>query len=307
MLSRVAVSPGMIMRSRKLAIASGFLFTVATIATVAAVSAPRPAYAQNPSGGAKDPYPNACTSASTENSERAHKLYEFGKAYYDEGNYEQAIIQFREAYKRDCSKHDLLIIISRAYELKGDRAEAIRALELYVDRVPAASGEHRTRIENLKIQLAKANAAAASASSAGPAKPVENREHTVPPWIVVGIGGAVIISGIVVIATSPSLPANCNSDTNTCEKIDPDGAGPKPLETSESASFKNRSETAGQAKDQPKYGAILIGAGVAIVAGGLLWHFLEPTGPVETTGKIKPKLTPQAAPGYAGLSLGGTF
>ena len=54
-------------------------------------------------------------------------------------------------------------------------------------------------------------------------------------------------------------------------------------------------------------GPILIGGGVAIVAGGLLWHFLEPTGPVEKTGKLKPSVTPQVAPGYAGMSLGGSF
>jgi hypothetical protein len=287
----------MIMRSRKLAIIAGLLLAATTSVPAFAQSAP------------KEPYPAACTSAAAAQSDNAHRFYEFGKGYYDEGNYEQAIVQFREAYKRDCSKHDLLIIISRAYELKGDRPEAIRALEMYVERVPSATTEHRTKIENLKKDLAKQLAAAAAAPPLGTSKPVEMREHTVPPWLVVGAGGIAIIAGIVVIATAPSLPEGCATESKTCTRIpDPDGPlGPKKEESE--ASFRNRTETAGTAKDQPIYGVVVIGAGAAIVIGGLLWHFLEPTGPVEasSSGKIKPKMTPQVAPGYAGLSLGATF
>src|SRR5689334_17787333 len=113
------------MRSRKLLIGFGLLVTVAT--TV-------PALAQ-PAAGAG--YPAACagTSVPQAKSDEAHAFYGAGRALYDEGNYDAAIAQFREAYKRDCSKHDLLVIISRSYELKGDRAEAIHALEVFLERV----------------------------------------------------------------------------------------------------------------------------------------------------------------------------
>lgn len=46
--------------------------------------------------------------------------------------------------------------------------------------------------------------------------------------------------------------------------------------------------------------------GAVLVAGGLLWHFLEPTGPV-AKGALSPKLTPNVTPGYAGMSFGCTF
>jgi len=36
------------------------------------------------------------------------RFYQAGKVQYDDKNYDAAIVQFREAYKRDCSKHDLL-------------------------------------------------------------------------------------------------------------------------------------------------------------------------------------------------------
>ncbi len=48
-------------------------------------------------------------------------------------------------------------------------------------------------------------------------------------------------------------------------------------------------------------GFIVGGVGIAAVAGGLIWHFLEPTGE-KTAG-----LVPQLGPGYAGMALSGTF
>jgi hypothetical protein len=44
--------------------------------------------------------------------------------------------------------------------------------------------------------------------------------------------------------------------------------------------------------------------GIAGVAGGLIWHFLEPT---SSSGSSGSSLSPVVAPGYAGLSLGGHF
>lgn len=286
------------MRSRTHAIGFGLLLATATVTT--SLVDERSARAQT----AKE-YPAACASVPASESERAHTLYGAGKAYYDDGNYEQAIAQFREAYKKDCSKHELLIIISRSYELHNERAEAIKALELYLERSPNAldTQQQKTRIENLKRELAKERAAAAAAA-AGPAAPKQEiREHTIPPWIVVGLGGATVIVGVVVLVTSPDFPAGCSKDNESCSK-DPTGK-----ETE--AAFKKRQETAGQAKQQPVYGIVTMGAGAILVAGGLLWHFLEPTGPVDAAPnaklKVKPKLTPQIGQGYGGLSLGGTF
>lgn len=288
------------MRKRQLAVGLGLLLCAAT--TV-------PALAQ-PAGGSKD-YPAACTSVSQAQSDKAHDLYKAGKVQYDDNNWDAAIATFRDAYSRDCTKHELLVIISRAYELKGDRAEAIRALETYLERDPK-SGEadtYRRRIAKLKEELAKAPPAATGtvtppppASTGAPPPPPpaggESRGHTPYPWVVVGIGGAAVLAGIVVIATTPSFPAGCDKDKGTCTRLD----------TDTDASFKDRQEQAGRSQDQPTAGAIVIGAGVGIVGLGLLWHFLEPTGPAEgSAAKAGPKVTPSVAPGYAGLSLGSSF
>jgi hypothetical protein len=277
------------MRARKLVIASSLL-----VAALMAAPA-REAHAQAATGVAQ-PYPAACSPDSVRpaESERAHTMYAAGKILYDDKHYNEAIVQFRDAYKRDCSKHDLLIIISRAYELNGDKAEALRALETYVERVPNSPDitTHKNGIDSLKRQIA----AQPPPSAAPTAPPAEVREHTIPPWIVVGAGGVAVIAGIVVVATAPSAPAGCDASSETCTKV--------PGETP--AAFSKRQEEAGRAKNQPVYGGIVIGGGAALVVGGLLWHFLEPTGPVEKAS-AKPKLTPQVSPGYAGLSLGGSF
>jgi tetratricopeptide (TPR) repeat protein len=289
------------MRARKLVIGSGLLFAVAALATSA------PALAQQPASTSKiEPFPAACTSVPASESERAHKLYEAGKSYYDDATYDAAITQFREAYKKDCSKHELLIIISRAYELKGDKPAAIAALETYLERVPNSpdAAQHHNRIENLKKQLAAKPPPPAPTVTAPPATtapppppPAEVREHTIPPWILVGVGGAAVIVGAVVVATAPSLPAGCDADSGRCAPI----AGESPDD------FDKRKNDAGASRDQPKYGIVTMVGGGVLVAGGLLWHFLEPTGAVEKAGKAKPSVSPELGPGFAGLSLGGSF
>ena len=188
------------MRARQLVIASSL------VALAFAAMPSREARAQ--AAGAAYPLPCSAATVPQSESERAHTIYQAGKVQYDDKNYDAAIVQFRDAYKRDCSKHDLLIIISRAYELKGDKVEALKALEQYVDRVPTSPDimTHRNGIDSLKKQIAAQPPPPPPSAGAVPsAPPQEMREHTIPPWIVVGVGGIAVIAGIVVIATAPSV------------------------------------------------------------------------------------------------------
>ena len=291
------------MRSRKLVIGFGLLVAVASAV---------PAYAQSAASGVQ--YPPACAASSVPSAEsdKAHAIYAAGKVQYDDGSYEAAIAQFRDAYKRDCSKHDLLVIISRAYELKGDRAEAIKALELYLDREkPADAATHRTKIDNLRKQIA-----AQPAPPTTTAPPPEIREHTIPPWIVVGVGGVAVIVGGILLIVAPPLPPHCDKNTQICDFYDEQGTKvsiPKPpppltnLQQQQQNQLNKNQDTAGASVGQTKGGLITLICGIGIMGGGLLWHFLEPTGPSTSTGSIKPKVTPEVAPGYAGMSVGGSF
>jgi hypothetical protein len=119
--------------------------------------------------------------------------------------------------------------------------------------------------------------------------------HSVWPWAVVAIGGAVVASGIAVALTAPQLPAGCDSETRECV--------PLPSETTQA--FEQRQDDAGNAVGQTLVGIVVAGTGGLIVAGGLLWHFLEPVEPRRTG--LRRRLTPWMGSGAGGIAASGSF
>ena len=61
------------------------------------------------------------------------------------GDYATAITYWRDAYRRDCTAHALLLNLARAFELKGDRAEAVNVAR---DILCSASPTHPMRIRS---------------------------------------------------------------------------------------------------------------------------------------------------------------
>src|SRR5580704_13339628 len=133
-----------------------------------------PAPAQQPAS-----YPPPCDASKVSRGDvdRAHTVFLSGKQFLDESNYDKAVSYFNDAYSIDCSVHAILPIIATAYERKGDKGEAVRALEEYLRRAPnAPDREHvERRIKNLNDQLAheappasSASASSAAAASAAP-------------------------------------------------------------------------------------------------------------------------------------------
>lgn len=138
------------------------------------------------------------------------------------------------------------------------------------------------------------NGGTSSGSAGGGGDKPGGGGHTVFPWIVVGIGGVGIVTGIVLYATTPSRPGNCIEATQTCQRLDQQS----------DADFKADQEQAGKADSQPVLGLAIAGIGAAFVVGGLLWHFLEPTGSASAKNtKVTPWTTGQAS----GLGFSGTF
>ncbi len=154
--------------------------------------------------------------------EAAHASYRVGVEAYNRGDYQKALDNFREAFRRDCSKVALLNFISRAYEGLGQKAEAIHALEVYLQRNPKAEDAEdiQTRIKNLKAQLASSSSTATTTATAptatvtatvtatatptatataAPTETAEVRGHGAAPWVVVGVGAAAAIAGGVLI------------------------------------------------------------------------------------------------------------
>jgi hypothetical protein len=127
----------------------------------------------------------------------------------------------------------------------------------------------------------------------GGGRGVDDGGHSALPWVVVGIGAAGVITGIVIVATTPNRPENCSADTQTCTR----------RANQSEADFKADQEQAGKADSQPVLGFAIAGIGGALVLGGLLWHFLEPT----DSKSARPRITPWVTGQSSGAALGGAF
>ncbi|HVH44059.1 MAG TPA: hypothetical protein VM925_17030, partial [Labilithrix sp.] len=198
-----------------------------------------PARAEAPAQG----YPPCVKTVTTNDSELAHQKYIAGRQDYEEGNYDSAVRRFRDAYNLDCTKHELLVILAAAHERKGDKREAVSALETYVERASSAPdvATYKAKIENLKKQIAETASPPPSPPSGSP------REHTVFPWIVAAAGGVALGAGIVLLATAPALPSGCDAETRTC--LPRTGEAPVDLE--------QRKRDAGKSADQPTWGTVV--------------------------------------------------
>jgi hypothetical protein len=255
------------------------------------------------------------TPVTKEDSEAAQQQYTVGKVKYDEADFSEAVARFLRAYKLDCTKHELLVIISRSFDMVNNRPEAIRALETFLKRAKLSTAETSSieaRIANMKRQIAENPPAATSggagsgSASEGVARPLpapvipppsDMRQHTVYPWLVVGIGALAVGVGAVLLVVAPPLPDGC-ADGNCNRK-----AGDTDQE------FSARRERAGNIAGMTTGGLVTMIGGGVLVAGGLIWHFVEPIGSrsVRATTSTKPALTPALGPGFAGLGFGGQF
>ena len=269
------------------------------------------------SGAQLSVYPACTTQPTKDDSEVAHGAYIAGKRAFDENDYPTAIQYFKDAFRRDCTKYELLNIISRSYELRGDKPEAINALETYLKRAPASdpgTEAIQKRLTNLKAQAAADAStkgttsatvtppATATTTTATPTAPSATsnaetsppREHTVGPWILVGVGAAAVVTGIVVLAVGEKTVSSASAD-----HCGPGGA-------SSCADPAGASSQQTQGNTLAAIGGVVGGVGVVAVVGGLVWHFIEPTSPAPQGGSHI-GVRPDARPGYAGLSIGGTF
>ncbi len=120
---------------------------------------------------------------------------------------------------------------------------------------------------------------------------------TIIPLVLGGLGGAQIITGIILVAAAPDTPGNCNEDTRTCAR--------NPGQSD--ASLREDQETAGQAKQMPVLGGIAIVSGTLFAATGLAMYFWY-NADKSKTGKGPSKMVvPFAGPGGGGLSAVARF
>jgi len=259
-------------------------------------------------------YPECIKTPTEAETNAAKGAYQAGNASFDEADYPRAITYWEDAYRRDCTANLLLKNLARAYELYGQKRQAVVALETFLVREPNSGDKEQIqrRIEVLKKQITSEKAvptATATAQPAVTATPTNNNPEPQPapepdvhagahrsiaPLIVAGAGGVVLIVGAVVYAKGAK-------DVNHYESICPAHDCGNDEGATADASAAN------DARNKKIVGGVVAGVGAVALAGGLIWYFVQPRGAVTTGTLLKPRVSPAVTPGFAGLALSGAF
>ncbi len=320
---------------------SGSTTRASALAALIAVSAALPALAQN---NASD-YPPACAESkvSASNRDDAHALYVTAKRFLDESESEKAISLLKDAYTLNCSVHDFLPVIATAYERKGDLKQAVRALEVYLARLPSgpdigkddlqAREKVERRMKNLKDRMA---AEAPTATVVPTATPSATAVLPVPP-IVRPTAAPQPTAAPSTVAPHPTTPRPPVTGGRSAIPLVVAGIGAG-LAGGGAALYGVGSGRYGDAeKDCPTHkdcsndvtnrgeqgrtfmkigiGGLIVG-GTALI-GGLVWYFAQSSKPaertsVETRARARTAVkqlyvTPVVAPNFAGASAGFSF
>lgn len=134
-----------------------------------------------------------------------------------------------------------------------------------------------------------------SASTSGPSSDADPKK-TILPLVVGGLGVAQLVTGIVLVAASPSMPANCQEGTRTCSR--------KPGQSE--ASFHDDQRQAGDSQQMTSWGTIGIASGaVFLVAGAAMYFWYNRD--ASRTASSKPIVVPYAGANGGGLAAVATF
>ncbi len=157
---------------------------------------------------------------SPSDEEKARQAFEAGREAYDAGEFQRALDAFQEAYRyADPGARVLLLFnIAQALDRLDRRAEAISYYEHYLTAMPNGphAGQARGRLRILKARSTISEDAAHPLSEPPPrSEPAEGKGG--PPWLVIGIGSAVLLAGGAVLAVlltgsgsppGPSVPVD---------------------------------------------------------------------------------------------------
>ena len=165
---------------------------------------------------------------------------------------------FSKRMRADCSKHEVLLIVARAYELGNLRLSAANTLEAYLARVPKDPEADARRLKITQLRHQDKQEAATEAKNAArdtPREPPpEDPVQAALPWVVAGAGVVLVATGVNLYFVGHSnVPAGC--DAGVCAATAPPDAADK----------------AGNARGLQIGGVITGGVGLVALAGGLVW------------------------------------
>jgi tetratricopeptide (TPR) repeat protein len=261
------------------------------------------------------PYPECTREPSDSDTTAAKAAFQAGNVSFNEADYPRAILYWEDAYRRDCTKHQMLLNLARAYELDGQKKQAVMALETFLVREQNAPDRPQItrRIEVLKKQIDNDEAAAQAQKQSAPVTPVgapapdpspvpppaetsngQEGSRPILPLVVAGVGGAMFIGGGVL-----HLTAKSDVDEYASHCGDPERHRLCP---------EDELDPANAARTRMNVGSAVAGVGGALLVGGLVWYFLSPkeTSSASAAQPVR-AVVPVTAPGFAGLELVGKF
>jgi tetratricopeptide (TPR) repeat protein len=276
----------------------------------------------------QNPFDIECKRKATqEDIEVARSAHNTAKQFYERGEYDRAVRYWRDVFNLDCNAIGTLLNLANAYERLGDRQSAINALEAYLKRDPEAADAEkiRRRIENLRnlmttqptasasVSAAPVPTASASASSTSFIQvppPPPRKPYGSMPWITVGVGGAVLVAGAVLL---PLGLSDVNAAKKGCTQVvslDPpdyhasSNSGQWYCPTLDLASQATRGQS------EVLFGKIALGVGGAAVIGGVLWEMLanKPVAKDSASAKTgRVHVAPVLGPSTTGVLVHGSF
>jgi tetratricopeptide (TPR) repeat protein len=158
--------------------------------------------------------------------EEARQHFKLGKALYEAGRFPDAAREFDEAYRLS-ERPQLLYNAYVAHRDASNLPGAIAALGSYLEKVPDAPDRVnlRARLEAMRAAQARQAEQDARAQAAGqPVAPaaVEPRtrvavERSVVPFVLLGVGGAMIVggsvTGVLALRKTSDLDDVCNAES----------------------------------------------------------------------------------------------
>jgi tetratricopeptide (TPR) repeat protein len=276
---------------RRIQFASAIGLCVSSVAWLPsiAIAQPTPVAAAAPASAAPA-YP-PCPGVPDEQAMAAAKgAFEAGNAAFNEADYARAITYWEDAYRRDCTAHPMLKNLARAYELDGQYAAAIAALETFLARQPNANDDPTIvrRIEVLRKKVAETEPApvapppdAPKAVTPEPPPPApprrEERERSKVPLYVAGGGAVLGVLGAALwypsYSTVQDVAEDCPDRSAVC----------------------SRADEGNEARSDATLWGIVGGVGAAVAVAGVTWYFVQGDKPAQSA------LSLEACPGYAGV------
>jgi len=200
--------------------------------------------------------------------EAARRHFESGRAYFERAEYDDAVREYEKAYALS-SRPPLLVNISRAHESAGRPAEAADALDRWL-AVAAPDDPMREEIESrnkrLRAQAEKLAQAAEQAppqsgaieeapAAQAPRTSDEPHQSKVGPWLLMGMGGAALAGGAVVVIlgrSDISAVEDAKAGTRWSSVKDQVDSGPRKV----------------------MIGSVLGGVGAAALLSGVIWYVM---------------------------------